>query len=111
MLLQQIPISTSKHSRLLLPSLYTVDLPSTSTTNKSVSVSTMSAPNEGRQSPEPEQQSNKQTGQTADPNAQGAAPSETHAQEASKEQLKNLPSNPEPPLAKAAEEKTSKTMS
>lgn len=70
----------------------------------------MSAPNQGRQSPEPENQSEAQSGSTAtNANEQGAAPSMEHAQEASKKQLDSLPSNPTGPLDKAAEEKTSKT--
>ncbi|GAB7350576.1 hypothetical protein MBLNU459_g1152t1 [Dothideomycetes sp. NU459] len=70
---------------------------------------TMSAPNAGRQSPEPETQSNAQAGKTASPNDQGAAPTSDHAKDASVEQLKGLSSNPTGPLDKAAEEKTSKT--
>lgn len=69
----------------------------------------MSAPNQGRQSPEPETQSNAQAGKTANPNDQGGAPSSDHAGDASAEQLKNLSSNPTGPLDKAAEEKTSKS--
>ena len=63
----------------------------------------MSAPNQGRQSPDPE----RQTGaQQSDPPASGK-----HEQQGSKdnkETLAGLSSNPEHPLAKAAEEKTSK---
>jgi len=70
----------------------------------------MSAPQAGRQSPDPENQSNAQQGSTANPNQQGAAPSQEHAKEASDDQKKGLSSNPEGPLDKAAEEKTSKTM-
>jgi len=69
----------------------------------------MSAPNAGRQSPEPETQSHAQVGQTAEPNQQGAAPSEDHAADASKEQLKGLESNPKGPLEDAAAKKTEKT--
>jgi len=68
----------------------------------------MSAPNQGRQSPEPERQAGSQVGQQAQPN-QGAAPSETHAADASKEQLGKLSSNPKGPLEDAAKEKTNKT--
>lgn len=69
----------------------------------------MSAPNQGRQSPEPENTSHSQTGTTAkNPNQQGGAPSLEHSQEASDEQKKGLASNPTGPLDKAAEEKTSK---
>lgn len=60
----------------------------------------MSAPNQGRQSPEPEQQHGKQgTDATAAPNDQGAA---------KQNDLSSLPSNPDGPLDKAAEEKTKK---
>lgn len=71
----------------------------------------MSAPQEGRNSPDPEAQSGKQQADPqANPNQQGAAPSEDHAKETSEEQLKNLPSNPEHILEKPSVEKTSKTM-
>lgn len=69
----------------------------------------MSAPNAGRQSPDPEGQGKQQTDPQANPNEQGAAPSKDHAQEASDEAKNSLPSNPGHPLEKAAEEKTSKT--
>lgn len=70
----------------------------------------MSAPNAGRQSPEPERQTGaQQQDPNSNPNNQGAAPSSEHAQDASKEQLKNMSSNPVGVLDKAAEEKTSKT--
>ncbi|KAK8192492.1 hypothetical protein M8818_007660 [Zalaria obscura] len=70
----------------------------------------MSAPNAGRQSPEPERQSGaQQSDAQAKPNDQGAAPSDTHAQEASDEQKSKLSSNPTPVLEKFANEKTSKT--
>jgi len=65
----------------------------------------MSAPNAGRQSPEPERQSGKQ-GQdpVADhPNDQGAGQKQDAAS-----QLKGLESNPAAPMDKAAEEKTAK---
>ncbi len=71
----------------------------------------MSAPQAGRQSPDPESQmGHQQTEPTAQPNQQGAAPSEEHAKDASEEQKSSLPSNPTHPLAKASEEKTSKTV-
>ncbi len=62
----------------------------------------------GRQSPEPESQSGGQIGAPADSNI-GAAPSETHAKDSSKEtKLDGLESNPKPALSKAvAEEKGS----
>lgn len=68
----------------------------------------MSAPQQGRQSPEPERQSHEQAGKTAEPNNQGAAPSLDHAKDASDEQKAGLSSNPTGPLDKAAELKTSK---
>lgn len=68
----------------------------------------MSAPNAGRQSPEPERQSEAQTGKTSNPNQQGGAQSAEQSQEESKSTLSSLSSNPEGPLDKAAEEKTSK---
>ena len=68
----------------------------------------MSAPNAGRQSPEPEKQSGAQIHKPAEGQA-GAAPSETHAQEVSDDQKQNtLSSNPEGPLEAAAHEKISK---
>ncbi|RDI88846.1 hypothetical protein Vi05172_g1522 [Venturia inaequalis] len=67
--------------------------------------SNMSAPNQGRQSPEPETQTDAQTGQQAQPNDQKA---NTEKSSDPKETLKGLESNPEHILAKSAEEKTSK---
>ena len=68
----------------------------------------MSAPNAGRQSPEPEQQSHQQVGAPQSGQA-GAAPSETHAKDASDDHKENaLTSNPEGPLEGAAHEKVSK---
>lgn len=68
----------------------------------------MSAPNAGRQSPEPEKQSHGQVG-TVEGGKIDAAPSGTHAQEASDDQKENtLSSNPEGPMEGAAHEKTSK---
>jgi hypothetical protein len=65
----------------------------------------MSAPNQGRQSPEPETQSDSQKGTQANPNDQSV---DTGKSQDPKETLKNLESNPEHILAKSAEEKTSK---
>lgn len=65
----------------------------------------MSAPNQGRQSPEPETQTDSQKGQQAQPNDQKA---DTSKASDPKETLKGLESNPEHILAKSAEEKTSK---
>ena len=68
----------------------------------------MSAPNAGRQSPEPEQQSGAQIQKPAEGTA-NAAPSETHAQEVSDDHKVNaLSSNPEGPLEDAAHQKVSK---
>ena len=71
----------------------------------------MSAPNQGRQSPEPENQSSKQgAAPTAgNPNQQGAEPQQG-SQQASKDQLAGLESNPTGPLDQAAKDKTSKTV-
>jgi len=70
----------------------------------------MSAPNEGRQSPDPERQHGRQQ---QDPPASSlsdlsAASNSDKAKDVSKGQLANLESNPEHPLKKYAEEKTSK---
>ncbi len=68
----------------------------------------MSAPNQGRQSPEPEEQSHGQVG-VVEGGKIDAAPSGTHAQEASNQQKETgLSSNPEGPLEAAAHEKVSK---
>ncbi|KAF2263693.1 hypothetical protein CC78DRAFT_581072 [Lojkania enalia] len=68
----------------------------------------MSAPNPGRQSPDPERQSGAQQSDppASEPNEQGGAPSVSHAKEASDNQKANLASNPTHPLEKFAEEKT-----
>ena len=69
----------------------------------------MSAPNQGRQSPEPERQSGAQTGSTSNnPNDQGVAGSAEDTKNSSEDTLKNLGSNPKGPLddhAKAARAK------
>lgn len=63
----------------------------------------MSAPNAGRQSPDPEQQHGSQgTDAQAAPNDQGAN------QDSTKDQLKDLSSNPTAPLEHASQEKTKK---
>ena len=68
----------------------------------------MSAPNQGRQSPEPEEQSHGQVGAPEDGKID-AAPSGTHAKETSDEHKESvLSSNPEGPLEGAAHEKVSK---
>lgn len=69
----------------------------------------MSAPNAGRQSPDPERQGGAQQGVTAsNANNQGATGSETQAQEESQKSLKNLESNPKSVLEDVANAKTSK---
>ena len=68
----------------------------------------MSAPNQGRQSPEPKDQSHAQIGLPEDGKAD-AAPSATHAKDASEDAKGDvLSSNPEGPLEGAAHEKISK---
>lgn len=67
----------------------------------------MSAPNPGRQSPEPERQSHQQVG-VPESGQVGAAPTETHAKDASEDQKAGLSSNPTGPLEAAAHEKVSK---
>ncbi|PPJ57341.1 hypothetical protein CBER1_01383 [Cercospora berteroae] len=68
----------------------------------------MSAPNQGRQSPDPERQSGAQQKDVpaGDVNNQGQNQPGQQAAEQSKDQLKDLGSNPGGPLDKAAEEKT-----
>ncbi|KAI5360688.1 hypothetical protein Slin15195_G086040 [Septoria linicola] len=69
----------------------------------------MSAPNAGRQSPDPERQSGAQKDAPAtDVNDQGKNQPGQQAAEQSKDQLKNLGSNPGGPLDEAAKQKTSK---
>jgi len=70
----------------------------------------MSAPQQGRQSPDPERQSGAQQQDmpASNVNDQGAAPKEG-TKDANIEQLKGLESNPTHPLQKPAEDKTSKT--
>ena len=59
----------------------------------------MSAPNQGRQSPEPERQSGTQTGATStNPNDQGVAGSASETKDSSESSLKNLSSNPKGPM-------------
>ncbi|KAK5128477.1 hypothetical protein LTR85_003145 [Meristemomyces frigidus] len=71
----------------------------------------MSAPNAGRQSPEPERQSDKQIHEppATDVNDQGQAPSGSNEAEGGKDQLAGLSSNPKGPLEDAAAKKTEKT--
>ncbi|KAL9120507.1 MAG: hypothetical protein Q9187_002941, partial [Circinaria calcarea] len=64
-----------------------------------------SAPNEGRNSPEPEKQKGKQGEPTADGQV-GAGPDDGNAEQKSDDQKGNvLESNPEGPMEKAAHEK------
>lgn len=67
----------------------------------------MSAPNEGRQSPDPERQTGaqQQDPTASNPNEQTGGPEKSN-----EDQLKDLSSNPTHPLEKAAEDKTSKTV-
>jgi hypothetical protein len=68
----------------------------------------MSAPNAGRQSPEPERQSDAQTGQTSD-NVNNQGGDVAKGSEKNSDDTKSgLSSNPEHPLAKHADETTSK---
>lgn len=68
----------------------------------------MSAPNAGRQSPEPEKQTNRQAG-APESGQIDAAPSKNHAKDASDDHKENvLESNPEGPMEGAAHEKVSK---
>ncbi|EUC37806.1 hypothetical protein COCVIDRAFT_114232 [Bipolaris victoriae FI3] len=68
----------------------------------------MSAPNAGRQSPDPERQSGAQAGQISDNvNQQGAGPKEG-AEKSSDNTKDTLSSNPEHPLKEHSEETTSK---
>lgn len=69
---------------------------------------TMSAPKQGRQSPEPEQSSHAQVG-VPESGKIDAAPTATHAKDASEDKKANdLPSNPEGPMEGPAHEKVSK---
>jgi hypothetical protein len=70
----------------------------------------MSAPQQGRQSPDPETQTGKQQQEApaTNPNQQGQAPSDSQPADASKDALKNLESNPKHVLQDEADSKTSK---
>lgn len=69
---------------------------------------TMSAPNAGRQSPEPETQSHEQVS-APESGKIDAAPTETHSKDASEDHKQNtLSSNPKGPMEDAAHEKISK---
>ena len=66
----------------------------------------MSAPNQGRQSPEPERQSGAQAGATTD---SGKVDESSKKDEGKDSQTSGLSSNPTHPLEQAAKDKTSKT--
>ena len=68
----------------------------------------MSAPNPGRQSPDPDTQRGGQATEAPGDGGVGAAPSEDHAKNVSEDALNSLESNPEGPLEGAAHEKVSK---
>jgi hypothetical protein len=69
----------------------------------------MSAPNAGRQSPEPEKSSNAQVGNPSKDDAKHESnPSENTSAQDSKDQLKGLPSNPTGALKEHSEATTSK---
>jgi hypothetical protein len=69
----------------------------------------MSAPNQGRQSPDPERQSGAQAGAAStNPNDQGVAGSAEESKDQSKDTLKNLDSNPKGPLEDKAAAAASK---
>jgi hypothetical protein len=68
----------------------------------------MSAPNEGRQSPDPERQMESQQGTETKPNEQGQADSKEQPAEQSKDTLKNLESNPKHVLQDEADKKVEK---
>jgi hypothetical protein len=67
----------------------------------------MSAPNQGRQSPEPERQTDAQTGATTE---SGKLDESSKKDEGKDDQTSNLSSNPTHPLEQAAKEKSSKTV-
>lgn len=69
----------------------------------------MSAPKQGRQSPDPETQDPKQgTASQSNPNDQGAAPSGSKSEDKSKDQLSGMASNPKDVMGQKADEKTTK---
>ena len=68
---------------------------------------TMSAPNQGRQSPDPERQSSAQTGATTE---SGKIDEFSKKDTGKESQTSGLSSNPTHPLEQAAKEKTSKTV-
>jgi hypothetical protein len=66
----------------------------------------MSAPTQGRQSPDPERQSDAQAGATTE---SGKLDESSKKNEGKEDQTSGLSSNPTHPLEEAAKEKTSKT--
>lgn len=68
----------------------------------------MSAPQQGRQSPDPKNQSGKQGGDptASNPNKQGQASHDTEPEEKSNDSLKDLESNPKHTMEEHAKEKT-----
>ena len=68
----------------------------------------MSAPNQGRQSPEPERQSEAQAGAVADPNTEGSDQTAKDDQKDGEDALKHLESNPTPALHEHQEAATAK---
>jgi hypothetical protein len=67
----------------------------------------MSAPNQGRQSPDPERQSDAQAGATTE---SGKLDESSKKDEGKQDQASGLSSNPTHPLEQVAKDKTSKTM-
>ena len=75
-----------------------------------VKPTTLSAPNQGRQSPEPERQNaNQKEAPATGDHVQGQAPEGTTEADGGASQLDELTSNPKGPLEDAAAAKTSKS--
>lgn len=106
--------NTSKSQDLTLPALcrpFTNSTPHTTNHTTPQHIPTMSAPNAGRQSPDPETQAGKQATAPAATNVndQGGAPDDkAHSADASKDALSGLASNPKGVLEDEAAKKTSK---
>jgi hypothetical protein len=62
----------------------------------------MSAPNQGRQSPEPASQTEAQIGTMANPDDQGATKPYTNGKQSSEQWLETLESNPKGPVEEHA---------
>ncbi|KAL8746952.1 MAG: hypothetical protein Q9184_007676 [Pyrenodesmia sp. 2 TL-2023] len=100
--------STSNPIQTLNPNPTQVPTTTAPQATTTTTTATMSAPNAGRQSPEPEKQTDAQAGKPESGKAD-AAPSAEHAQEKSEDAKENvLSSNPKGPLEDAAHEKVSK---